>query len=120
MRRTLLGGAFLAMIFAGQSASLAQELDPASGLVIAPELELVRANCTACHSAKLVTQMRGDRAAWLSLIRWMQETQNLWLLPPSVEDTILDYLSTYYGQSEGRARRPPLAPGLMPPLEDPQ
>jgi len=31
------------------------EIDPDSGLVIADGWEIVRANCTVCHSAKSIT-----------------------------------------------------------------
>ena len=58
----------------------------------------------ACHSASLVTQNSGGRAHWLSLIRWMQETQGLWQLDESNENTILEYLSSYYGPKEGTRR----------------
>lgn len=59
-------------------------------------------NCTNCHSAKLVTQNRMSRSAWLSTIRWMQETQNLWDLGAN-ESVILDYLAENYApQSKGR------------------
>lgn len=90
------------------------EVDASTGLVKADGWELVAANCTACHSAKLVTQNRGDRQHWLSMIRWMQQTQNLWPLAPEVEDKLLSYLSTHYG-AKGFARRAPLPAHLMPP-----
>lgn len=59
-------------------------------------------NCTNCHSAKLVTQNRMSREAWLASIRWMQETQNLWDLGEN-ESVILDYLAENYApKSKGR------------------
>lgn len=87
------------------------EIDPASGFVIKPGFEMVRAHCTACHSAKLVTQNHMSRERWLSTIRWMQETQNLWPLPQ--EELILDYLSANYGERT-TGRRAPLPASLMP------
>ncbi|WP_205340356.1 hypothetical protein [Denitrificimonas caeni] len=93
---------------------LAAEQDPNTGFVIAPGWEIVRNNCIACHSASLVTQNSGDRAHWLSLIRWMQETQGLWQLDDSSENTILEYLSSYYGPKEG-TRRPALRADQLPP-----
>ena len=59
-------------------------------------------NCTNCHSAKLVTQNRMSKEAWLATIRWMQETQNLWDLGEN-EPIILNYLSKNYApESKGR------------------
>ncbi|NAW35278.1 hypothetical protein GRB96_12705 [Halomonas alimentaria] len=91
----------------------AQESDPDTGLVMAEGWETVRSNCTACHSANLVTQNSGTRNHWEYLIRWMQETQGLWEFQPETEDTILDYLAEYYGPKED-TRRPALPRTLMP------
>ena len=90
----------------------AAELDPQTGLVIAPGYEVVKVQCTVCHSARLITQGRADREGWLSKIRWMQDTQGLWPLGPN-EPLILDYLAANYAP-EDRGRRPQLAPYLMP------
>lgn len=70
-----------------------------TGLVYAEGFELVRATCTACHSAKLVTQNRATREGWQQMIRWMQETQGLWELGPS-ERPILSYLAKHYAPEE--------------------
>ncbi len=78
----------------------------ATGLVYAEGFELVRATCTACHSAKLVTQNRASRQGWRDMIRWMQATQGLWDLGPS-EGPILDYLAKHYAPEEV-GRRPQL------------
>jgi hypothetical protein len=93
------------------SASKNGEIDPSSGFIIKPGFEMVRAHCTACHSAKLVTQNHMSRERWLSTIRWMQKTQNLWPLPQ--EEEILDYLSANYGE-RSMGRRAPLPEHLMP------
>jgi len=66
-----------------------------TGLVEAEGLMAVVNNCTNCHSAKLVTQNRMNKERWVSTIRWMQETQNLWDLGNN-EDIIVDYLVTNY------------------------
>ena len=92
---------------------LMADTDPESGLVIAPGWEQVKVHCGVCHSLKLVTQNSGDRETWLGLIRWMQETQNLWPLPPEVENQVLDYLSVNYAARLNQ-RRPPLPANLMP------
>ncbi|MDW7748686.1 hypothetical protein [Halomonas sp.] len=91
----------------------AQETDPDTGLVKAEGWETVRNNCTACHSAKLVTQNSGSRNHWQYLIRWMQDTQGLWEFQAETEATILDYLAEYYGPKED-TRRPALPRTLMP------
>ncbi len=76
--------------------------------------ELIQAHCSACHSLRLVTNQRGDRATWLRLIRWMQATQNLWEFAPETEQRILDYLERNY-PPEAWTRRAPLPPHLLPP-----
>jgi mono/diheme cytochrome c family protein len=89
------------------------EVDPASGLVIDAGWELVRGHCSACHSARLVIQNRGSRETWLSMIRWMQESQGLWQFDPATEATILDYLSRNYGPMAS-SRRAPLPSDQLP------
>ncbi len=98
----------------------AAETDPASGLIIAEGWETVRNNCTACHSAKLVTQNSGSRQHWLSLIRWMQDKQGLWPFDPKTETVILDYLRSEYG-AKAETRRPALLAEQLPdnPLRKP-
>lgn len=104
-----------ALLVFGLSATpvVAAEKDPFTGFIIAPGWETVRNNCIACHSAGLVTQNSGDRAHWLSMIRWMQETQGLWQFEPATENTILQYLSSYYGPKKD-ARRPALRMEELP------
>jgi hypothetical protein len=77
----------------------------ATGLVYAEGFEQVRATCTACHSAQLVTQNRATRAGWKSMIEWMQATQGLWELGEQ-EATILDYLAKHYAPEETGRRAP--------------
>ena len=94
------------------------DTDAATGLEIAPGWELVRAHCGGCHSHKLVTAQRADRQTWLDMIRWMQETQNLWTFDPATENGILDYLSANYPPQPNR-RRAPIPASLMPPRTEP-
>ncbi len=85
------------------------QLDRETNLVIDDRLALVKANCTACHSSKLILQSHLTRDGWRQKIRWMQRTQKLWDLGQS-EPVVLDYLAKYYGP-EDRAfdgRRLPL------------
>lgn len=88
--------------------------DDHSGLVMAPGWTGVRDHCGACHSTRLVTQNRGTRETWRSLIRWMQRTQGLWTLDAATETAILDYLEEHYGPAP-TGRRAPLDASLMPP-----
>jgi PDZ domain-containing secreted protein len=78
----------------------------ATGLIADEGLNLVIAHCTGCHSAKLVTQNRFNKEGWTRVIRWMQETQNLWDLGES-EEAIVEYLSKHYAP-EFAGRRMPL------------
>ncbi|MBC9794422.1 monoheme cytochrome C [Sinomicrobium weinanense] len=73
-----------------------------TGLVEAEGLMTVVNNCTNCHSAKLITQNRMTKERWVTTIRWMQETQNLWDLGAN-EDIIIDYLvQNYPPRKKGR------------------
>ena len=94
-------------------ANAEEAVDEATGLKVAPGWLQVRAHCGGCHSHALVTQQRGDRKTWLSMIRWMQATQNLWQFTPEVETEILDYLSKNY-PPRNNVRRAPIPPHLMP------
>lgn len=89
------------------------QLDPVTGFKMTGDWELVRANCTACHSAKLVTQQRGTAQQWLTMIRWMQKKQNLWQFDPDTENRIIAYLAENYPPSAAQ-RRPAIPPDLMP------
>lgn len=77
-----------------------------TGLIEAEGLNLVIGHCTACHSAKIITQNAADREGWEKMIRWMQDTQNLWDLGEH-EEIILDYLAENYAPKK-RGRKPPL------------
>jgi len=90
------------------------EIDPVTGFKMTGDWELVRGNCTACHSAKLITQQRGSSQQWLTMIRWMQEKQNLWQFDPGTESRIIAYLSENYPPDAAR-RRAAIPPDLMPP-----
>ena len=89
-------------------------LDPVTGFKMTGDWELVRANCTACHSAKLITQQRGTAQQWLTMIRWMQKKQNLWVFDPDTENRIITYLADNYPPSDAQ-RRAAIPPELMPP-----
>ncbi len=109
---------FPALLLLLPAAVFAAETDPATGLLKNPGWEQVRAHCGGCHSHALVTSQRADRSTWLDIIRWMQETQNLWQFQPEVESQILDYLAASYPPQPNR-RRAPIPPGLMPKTTEP-
>ena len=89
----------------------------ASGFPEGEGRALVVANCTACHSDKLVRQNRSTKEGWRELIRWMQKKQGLWPLDLQTEDTILEYLASHYGRPAlaDDTRRPALPDHLLPP-----
>lgn len=89
-----------------ETEEVAGEIDDASGLIVDEGMNLVIAHCTGCHSAKLVTQNRFDKEGWVRVIRWMQDTQNLWDLGES-EETVVAYLAKNYSP-KGMGRRAPL------------
>lgn len=111
-----LPAAVLVLLLAHGGAGQAQEpeLDAVTGLKIDGDWELVRNNCIACHSPKLITQQRGSAAQWLNMIRWMQEKQNLWQFDADTENRIIKYLATNYPPQNDR-RRAAIPPDLMPP-----
>ncbi|MFT7289516.1 MAG: hypothetical protein ACI87W_003653 [Halieaceae bacterium] len=90
----------------------AVEVDGASGLNIDFGFDVVKIQCTVCHSAQLITQNRATRDGWLRMIRWMQDKQGLWPLGEN-EAVILDYLEANYSPTFA-GRRPPLPSRLMP------
>jgi hypothetical protein len=85
--------------------------DPETGLAVDDQLMLVKGQCTACHSSKLILQSHFSRDKWIERIRWMQRTQKLWDLGES-EPAILTYLTKHYGPLERNfdGRREPLKP----------
>jgi hypothetical protein len=85
-----------------------------------PNKILVQANCTVCHSAKLVSQNRLSRAGWEQAIAWMQATQGLWPLTPDIKEPILDYLVANFGPSSEGEFKQPLMRARVNPLPRPQ
>ncbi|MCU0338421.1 MAG: hypothetical protein MUE30_00940 [Spirosomaceae bacterium] len=86
------------LILSSNHSSL-DSLDAQTGLVIDPNLMLVKAHCTGCHSPKLITQTRLKRDQWQERIRWMQRNHKLWDLG-GAEKTVLDYLEKHYSPSK--------------------
>lgn len=102
----------LPLLFATAN-STAQEDGTAGDLIQAEGWQLVRDNCTECHSSQIIVQNSGNREVWKSRIEWMQSSQGLGELSPELEDSILDYLTTHYGQKIA-SRRQALPAHLMP------
>ena len=109
----LIASAFVWLLCLAAAPGWSIETDKKTGLALAPGFEVVRVQCTVCHSAKLITQNRADRDGWSAMIRWMQETQGLWPLGDN-ESTVLDYLSANYGPVAA-GRRARLQPEFLPP-----
>tara|TARA_B110000881_G_scaffold650_1_gene455 strand:+ start:122 stop:481 length:360 start_codon:yes stop_codon:yes gene_type:complete len=95
------------------ASSTAQESVAAGELVQEEGWELVRDNCTECHSSLIIVQNSGNRDVWKSRIEWMQSSQGLGELDLEVEGSILDYLTSNYGQKTA-SRRQVLPMHLMP------
>jgi len=70
-----------------------------TGLAFDENFHLVRGICTACHSAKLITQNRATYAGWKEMIVWMQDTQGLQDLGEN-EKPILAYLAKHYAPED--------------------
>jgi hypothetical protein len=106
--------ALIALLATSQLRAQEVEIDSLTGLKMNENWELVRNNCIACHSLKLVTQQRGTATQWLAIIRWMQDKQNLWQFDPDTESKIINYLAETYPPREDQ-RRAAVPPQLMPP-----
>lgn len=84
-----------------------KEKDQETELILGTGFEMVKGQCTACHSSALIIQNRFTREGWKEKIEWMQETQGLWDLGES-ESVILDYLAENYSPGSFEGRRAPL------------
>lgn len=78
--------------------------DKETGLVVDENLYMVKAQCTSCHSSKLILANRFTRDGWKQKIRWMQANHNLWELGDT-EKQVLDYLEKNYSPTASVARR---------------
>ena len=81
--------------------------DTETGLMVDQNLYMVKAQCTSCHSSKLIIANRFTRDGWKQKIRWMQANHNLWDLGET-EKQVLDYLEKHYAPTATVARRQPL------------
>ncbi|MBE9465210.1 hypothetical protein ACFP1I_15645 [Dyadobacter subterraneus] len=81
--------------------------DPETGLIVDENLYMVKAQCTGCHSTKLIIANHFTRDGWKQKIRWMQANHNLWELGDT-EKQVLDYLEKNYAPQQMVSRRAPL------------
>ena len=81
--------------------------DPETGLIVDENLYMVKAQCTGCHSTKLIMANHFTRDGWKQKIRWMQANHNLWELGDT-EKQVLDYLEKNYAPLPMVSRRAPL------------
>jgi len=88
--------------------------DPSSGLLMAPDWELVRNNCIMCHSMMIVVAQRGTRTRWERTLEWMRTQAGMPELSPDVAHRILRYLEVHQAPI-AVGRRRPIPPDLMPP-----
>lgn len=88
-------------------------LDPATGMKMTGDWEIVRNHCIICHSPRTFLQTRGTESTWTSVLEWMQTRGGLWKLDPQVEKMIVKYLAENYGPGEN-FRRAPIPATLMP------
>ena len=97
---------FIPMLFLSQSILAAQNIDPQSGLIIDSGLEVVKKQCTVCHSPQLIIQNKASYQGWLDTLRWMQKKQGMQSLNKQTEAVILDYLAKNYAPEQTGRRKP--------------
>lgn len=107
---------FTALLSLPLTAAEEAPLDPATGMKMAPDWELVRNHCIICHSPQTFLRQRATEANWTSVLEWMQTQGGLWKLEPETEKKIIAYLASNYGPGPAdNYRRAPIPATLMPP-----
>lgn len=96
------------LVFFARQSMAQQSMDAETGLIVDQGFAAVKAECTVCHSAKLITQNKATRQGWLETIRWMQNTQGLRQLSAETEQEILAYLAKNYPPEQKRRRANPV------------
>lgn len=66
-------------------------------LLPAKGAEEVYANCTACHSERIVAQQGLTRESWEELLVWMVDEQGMDPIDAPDHSLVIDYLSKHYG-----------------------
>ncbi|MDA0340058.1 MAG: aldehyde dehydrogenase [Proteobacteria bacterium] len=67
------------------------------GMPAAPGVEETFYTCSTCHSIRLVTQQGLSRESWEETLEWMVAEQEMEPLEPADHNSVIGYLSTYYG-----------------------
>lgn len=98
----------------GPSQKATYARDPSSGLLMAPDWELVRNNCIMCHSMMIVVAQRGTRTSWERTLEWMRTQAGMPELSSDSAQRILRYLEVHQGPI-AVGRRRPIQADLMPP-----
>lgn len=62
--------------------------------------EVVRGNCSPCHSIRLVTQQRLDRANWEWVMEDMVKKYGATWISKDLQKIIIDYLVKHYGPDQ--------------------
>ena len=79
--------------------------------------EIVLAACTGCHTTELIVRSHMSRKSWETTLTWMEETQSMARLEPTVRKAILDYLEKTQGveaEEEGQTSGPWASPRYRP------
>ena len=99
------------------SFSFASGVDKETGLILAPGVEQVKANCVACHRATPILNAGGrTRNIWRSTVRSMYGN-GLRPLEANIEEKILNYLEINYPpQCPACYRDNPISPCPLHPL----
>jgi len=71
--------------------------EPSPDLAPGAGRTLVLDACTGCHGTELIVASRMSRKNWDTTLTWMEQTQGLSPLEPSLRKAILDYLETTQG-----------------------
>ncbi|MBM3264544.1 MAG: hypothetical protein FJY97_14110 [candidate division Zixibacteria bacterium] len=73
-------------------------IDPKTRLVMGEGYDVIKVECVKCHPTQIIRSFRADRNGWLDALRWMQREKGLKTFDASTEETLLTYLTTYYGK----------------------
>ena len=85
--------AALVLTLAAAPQSSSADLAPGEGR------ELVLTACTGCHTTEIIASSHMSRKSWETTLTWMEETQSMARLEPTVRKAILDYLERAQGLS---------------------
>lgn len=87
----MMPGRAILLALAATLQSSSDELAPGAGR------DLVVTVCTGCHTSQIIVASHMSRKSWETTLTWMEDTQGMIPLEPSVRKAILDYLETTQG-----------------------